>query len=185
MWTFIVNLDYDYVLDRIIYSSMYDFPETVTVYDADGIFIDDFIVPGDDGTIAGMDTDENGDIWLIYHTPAGLTGSNTLYHYEYDESGGEYTMAIDDLLDLLDVTFIENGTRGIYDLAVMPSKQRLYVLHADGYPYRGAVYVFDYSQTPPVHLSDVTRQGMFNWTGNTGASISDYGKWEGCSIDSY
>jgi len=180
MWTYIVNLDYDEAMDRILYSVQPSPGERITVYDDTGSYITQFDVPNSGGEISGLDTDDQGGVWAIYHTPGGTTGTNTLYHYEWDSGLGDYVL---NNSDTIDCTFIESGARGIFDLAVMPSADRLYVFHQDSYPYRGSIWVFDIGQSPPVHLSGITKQQVFDWTGNVGAAIGDYYKWEGGSIE--
>jgi len=180
MWTYIVNLDYDEYMDRIVYTVAPSPDEVVIIYDSEGNYITEFTVPGSDGVLTGLDTDADGSIWCIYHTPGGTTGTNELTHWEWDETGGIYTQVTEDTLDC---TFVEGGARGIYDIAVIPEAERLYILHNDGYPWRGAIYVLDISVSPPERLVSLDQSQIFSWTGNTGASISDYHKWEGGSIE--
>jgi len=180
MWTYIVNLDYDEVTDNIIYSVAPSPDERVTVYDNEGTFLTQFDVPNSDGVMAGLDTDADGDIWCLYHTPGGTTGTNTLYHYAWNSSDEVYVPVNGDTMDC---TFVKNGIRGIYDIAIIPSLDRLYIFHSDSYPYRGCIYVIDISTSPPTRLDSLDKFQIFDWTGNAGASISDYGKWEGGSIE--
>lgn len=176
-WCYLANLDYDEVLDRIIYTTIPDEDERVNVYEGNGTFLTSFVIPGSAGTVDGLDTDDEGGIWCIYHTPGGATGTNTLYHYEWNNSGGTYDLQAQDTFDC---TFIENGARGIYDLAVMWEAERLYVVHSN-FPNGGAVYAIDISTSPPTHLSSLKKSDIFS--ADVTASIGDYNKWEGGTIE--
>ncbi|MFH1675513.1 MAG: hypothetical protein ABIC40_00710, partial [bacterium] len=178
---FLANLDYDEVLDRLVYSTLYGDNERVTVYESDGTYVTDFVIPGTDGVIAGIDTDGDGSIWCLYHTPGGSTGTNSLTHWEWNSGTGEYDQVT---ADTFDCTFIAGGARGNYDIAIIPEVERLYVLHMDAYPWQGAVYAIDISASPPTHLSSITKNQIFSWGSNDhAASISDFNKWEGSSIE--
>ncbi|HDS31130.1 MAG TPA: hypothetical protein ENN67_08820, partial [Firmicutes bacterium] len=115
-WCYFANLDYDEVLDRIIYTTIPNEVERINVYEGDGTFFTSFVIPGTGGVISGLDTDGEGGIWCIYHTPAGQSGTNTLYHYAWNSSTNSYELQTQDTFDC---TFIENGARGIYDIAIM------------------------------------------------------------------
>jgi len=178
---FLANLDYDEALDRIAYSTLYGDNERVTVYESNGTYVTDFVVPGTGGEIDGIDTDSDGSIWCVYHTPGGTTGTNTLTHWAWNSSTGHYEQVV---ADTFDCTFVVGGARGIYDIAVIPEAQRLYILHIDAYPWQGAVYVIDISTSPPTHMSSLSKNQIFSWTNyDHAASISDFNKWEGSSIE--
>ncbi|HEX9745108.1 MAG TPA: PKD domain-containing protein [bacterium] len=179
-WCYLANLDYDEVNERLIYSTVPNTVERITVYEDDGTYLTEFDLPNSGGVIAGIDTDGNGGIWALYHTPGGSTGTNTLYHYEWNGTSGTYDYVS---ADTLDCTFVVGGARGLYDIAVIPSVERLYILHNENYPYQGAIYTVDIGVSPPVRIDALTVTHIFDESNDHAASISDFNKWEGGTLE--
>ncbi len=131
------------------------FQDNILVFDYQGNFLNNFdhYGEGDNGlnSPVALDFDEQGGLWIVSHR--GSTGPE-LRHWLWG-GGGTYLNAPNDLVDLAPIF----GTgKTIIDIAVMPSTGYLYVFSNED---MGHIEVFDYTQTPPAIIEDLSIVGVF------------------------
>lgn len=131
------------------------FQDNILVFDYQGNFLNNFdhYGEGDNGlnSPVALDFDEQGDLWIVSHR--GSTGPE-LRHWLWS-GGGTYTNAPNDLVDLVPIF----GTgKTIIDILVMPSTGYLYIFSNQD---NGHIEVFDYTQTPPAIIEDLSMVGVF------------------------
>lgn len=132
------------------------YQDNILVFDHTGEFLNSFdhYGDGDDGLNSpiALDFDEDGDMWLVSHR--GSTGPE-LRHWLWNGSGS-YINAPNDLVDLAPIF----GTGyNIIDLKVEPFLGRIYIF---ANTENGRIEVFDYTQSPPVLIEDLSMLWVFD-----------------------
>ncbi len=133
---------------------------TWQAYDDEGTFLSNFYLPGG-LNLNAMDTNNNGDVYIVTSSPGlpGGSGSNYIYHYEYGENSPYYNQIP---ANTEDISTILQGNCEVFDIAISYSLQKLYLLR--GYPGNyiapfGELYCWDIQEDGSLVL-DTTIQNL-------------------------
>jgi len=125
----------------------------ICTYTSDGTLIQD-IDTQNTGYLHAVDTDEDGGIWALGHSPD--LNSAWIVHYTWDVGVSDYVY---DPIGTVDVTSIfgtyvlnlSGGAQAVFDMAISYGDDRMFVFKNGTYPDKGELICFDLSSGLPTH----------------------------------
>jgi hypothetical protein len=147
----IMSLDVCEVTGHIVYVAGY-LSNTLNVYDSSGNFVQS-INSASTVNLHAVDTDGDGGIWIC-----GENASNQLLLSHYSWNGSSY---IHEPTHDLNVSPDVSNNDYVFDIAIVHSVERLYILEQGPYPWRGVLLVYDISGGQPVHLPALKKSQFF------------------------
>ncbi len=153
--TIIYSIDVDDYSGRVIVAGRMAAAAAGTfyVYDSGGTYLTSINV-GSGRWIGGIDTDENGDVWVSTSTPSPNPCQTYLQHFVYQDSSPYYVV---DPADELETTAQINLRNNTWDIAVSYPLRRIYLFHGNynngPAPY-GELFTYDIADDGALTYND-------------------------------